>query len=223
MPQKGTLGTNVPFKGIERLREVEEEQPYFLGEVGTENKQDDWTVSLLINNMPITFKIDTGADATVIDQETFKLMSPKIVPGTPKTRFISPGGNLDCIGCFETTTSYKGRQYAFPVYVMREACNCLLGLPEAVRMGPVKRVDQVSNIIGSSGLLKTEPVKITPQEGAQPYAVHAARRTPLPLDPLSSKSKPPSQCRHPHTPLSLKPVDYKIQSSRDRKETLAPN
>lgn len=33
----------------------------------------------------------------------------------------------------------------------------------------------------------------------------------------------PSQCRHPQTPLSLKPVDYKIQSSRDRKETLAPN
>lgn len=135
--------------------------------------------------MPVTFKTDTGADATVIDQETFKLMSPKIILGSPKTRFISPGGNLNCIGCFETSTSYEGRQYSFPVYVMREACNCLLGRLEAVKMGLVKRMDQVSNIFGSSGLLKTEPVKtVTLQEDAQPYAVHAARWIPLPLVPL---------------------------------------
>uniref|UniRef100_A0AAV2MQB9 Retrotransposon gag domain-containing protein n=1 Tax=Knipowitschia caucasica TaxID=637954 RepID=A0AAV2MQB9_KNICA len=37
------------------------------------------------------------------------------------------------------------------------------------------------------GLLDTEPVKIVLQEGAQPYAVHTARRIPLPLVPLVKK------------------------------------
>ena len=166
------------------VREVEEEQPYFLGAVSAEGEQDEWTVSLTICNMPVTFKIDTGADATVIDQGTFKLMKPKMKLRPPDTRFISPGGNLSCIGRFEATTSYKERKYSFPVYVIKGACNCLLGRPEAVGMGLVKRVDEVNSIFGSSGLLKTEPVRITLQEDAKPYAVHAARRIPLPLIPL---------------------------------------
>ena len=33
-------------------------------------------------------------------------------------------------------------------------------------------------------MLNTEPVRITLQEDARPYAVHAARRIPLPLIPL---------------------------------------
>ncbi|KAL6477057.1 hypothetical protein MHYP_G00155560 [Metynnis hypsauchen] len=48
-------------------------------------------------------------------------------------------------------------------------------------MGLVKRVLQVSNAAGEFGLLKTQPVKIVLQENAQPYAVHTARRIPIPL------------------------------------------
>ena len=39
-------------------------------------------------------------------------------------------------------------------------------------------------MFGSSGLLKTEPVRIALQDDAQPYAVPTARRIPLPLVPL---------------------------------------
>lgn len=50
---------------IEVTEEVK--QLYFLGEVGTKNSKDDWTVSLTIGNTP-----DTGADATVITKRTFE-------------------------------------------------------------------------------------------------------------------------------------------------------
>ncbi len=48
-------------------------------------------------------------------------------------------------------------------------------------MGLVKRIEEVHNAFGEHGTLKTEPVKIQLKENAQPYAVHTARRVPLPL------------------------------------------
>lgn len=59
--------------------------------------------------------------------------------------------------------------------------NNLLSRVAAIEMGLVKRVNEVRDVFGSCGQLKTEPVRIILREGAQPYAVHAARRVPLPL------------------------------------------
>lgn len=54
-------------------------------------------------------------------------------------------------------------------------------------MGLVERVDELTGVVRSEGLLNTEPVKIVLQDDAQPYAVHTARRIPLPLVPLVKK------------------------------------
>lgn len=57
----------------------------------------------------------------------------------------------------------------------------MLGRPEAVKMGLVKSECSMSALcFGTSGLLKTETVKIILKEDAQPYAVHTARHVPLP-------------------------------------------
>uniref|UniRef100_A0AAV2M4H2 Retrotransposon gag domain-containing protein n=1 Tax=Knipowitschia caucasica TaxID=637954 RepID=A0AAV2M4H2_KNICA len=97
------------------------------------------------------------------------------------------GGDLKCMGLFQATTKYKEQQYTFNVYVIEGKVSCLLGRHEAVEMGLVIRVNEVSTVFSSGGLLDTEPVKIVLQEGAQPYAVHTARRIPLPLVPLVKK------------------------------------
>lgn len=48
------------------------------------------------------------------------------------------------------------------------------------QMGLVKKVHTFTN--GSKfGLLKTQPVKIVLRDDAEPYAVHTARRVPIPL------------------------------------------
>lgn len=98
-------------------------------------------------------------------------MRPNIKLEPPDTRFISPGGNLRCMSMFQATTSYKKKKYSFPVYAIRENGKCLLGCPEAVEMSLVKHLDEVSDVFRSSGLLKTESVRIARQEDAQPYAV----------------------------------------------------
>lgn len=52
----------------------------------------------------------------------------------------------------------------------------------------MKRVDEVTQhggrhqqAYGEHGTLKTEPVKFLVKDDAQPYAVHTARRVPLPM------------------------------------------
>uniref|UniRef100_A0A3B4U8Y0 ribonuclease H n=1 Tax=Seriola dumerili TaxID=41447 RepID=A0A3B4U8Y0_SERDU len=184
--RKGHWERECHSKAVSEITEGEK-QIYFLGEVGREDSQDNWTVSLTICDKPIAFKIDTGADATVINEKIFKKIKSKVQLDPPDTHFLSPGGDIRCTGMFQTTTSYKERLYTFPVYVIKGKGNCLLSRPEAVAMGLVRRVDEVSSVFGSGGLLKTEPVKIALKEDAQPYAVQTARRIPLPLVPLVKK------------------------------------
>ena len=184
--KKGHWERKCRSKAVREVTSEQQEETYFLGAVECEKEEEKWTVGLPINNVKVSFKIDTGADATVIGQRTFEKMSPKINLGPPDTCFVSPGGDLKCIGMFPCTTSYKDEQYSFMAYVI-EGTSCLIGCHEAVKMGLVKRIQEIGGVFGSSGLLKTEPIKIALHEDAQPYAVHTARRVPLPLVPLVKK------------------------------------
>ena len=94
----------------------------------------------------------------------------------------SPGGNLNCIGQFTASTVHKRRRHSFVVYVVRgESVSNLLSRETAQAMRLVKRIHKVSSARGELGLLKTQPVRIELQDDAKPYAVHTARRVPIPL------------------------------------------
>lgn len=93
-----------------------------------------------------------------------------------------PWGELNCLGQFQANTSYKGQQHSFLVYVIPGGgVNNLLSHVTAADIGLVTRINQVSDVFGSCGRPRTEPVKIVLKEDAQPNAVHAAMRVPLPV------------------------------------------
>ncbi|KAK7102731.1 hypothetical protein V1264_020912 [Littorina saxatilis] len=49
-------------------------------------------------------------------------------------------------------------------------------------MGLVRRLEDIdSRVFGSTGLLKTQPVKLILKEGSKPYSVSTARRVPFPI------------------------------------------
>ena len=59
-----------------------------------EDKERTWKVTLDINGTKTPFKIDTGADITVISPATYKkLKSPKLSQSS--LNLSSPGGNLN--------------------------------------------------------------------------------------------------------------------------------
>lgn len=63
-------------------QEVDHSGRHFLGEIKTKytyivDTNTPWTVTLTIKDTPVTFKIDTGADTSVISDETYhKLKHP---------------------------------------------------------------------------------------------------------------------------------------------------
>ena len=115
--------------------------------------------------------------------KTFKMLKPKQKLNRSSRPLDSPGGALNIVGQFTTSTLHKQKRYIYTIYVAQgQSVSNLLGRETAVEMGLVKRVQQVKRT-EHQGILKTEPVKINLKEDAVPYAVRSARRVSLPLLP----------------------------------------
>lgn len=96
------------------------------------------------------FKIDTGADVTVISEKTFHTLTPERRLKPPDIPLDSPGGELLCLGCFDATIKHQGRDYVFTAYVVRgHIVNNLLLISEdepgkAGRRGTIQRLSSTS-------------------------------------------------------------------------------
>ena len=143
---------------------------------------DAWFVTLTVRRNRLRFKIDTGADVTVISEETWLAMrnKPELQPTT--VNLNSVGGRVNACGKFNATTRYKQTVYRFDVIVISGNTSNLLARDVAVNMGLVKRLDQIgSSKPASIGLMKTEPVTIKLKTGVEPSCLTTARRVPFPL------------------------------------------
>ena len=160
----------------------ESEEEFFVDAVQIADSPGPWIKILNIRGEPVKFKIDTGADITVINDETYQNMKrkPKLKP--TKLILTSPGGKLSTRGQFNVKTLVKGERYIFKAIVVKNSRSSnLLSRNVAEKLGLIKRIEEVEDVFGSHGLLETEPVKITLKEDAKPYSVSTARRVPFPL------------------------------------------
>lgn len=173
--------------------EPQQSQPYFLGAVSkAEPTTEQWDVELLVGSTPVNFKIDTGADVTVISEVTYHSLTPNAPLQPAHIPLVGPGGKLKCIGCLESTVTYKSRTLPLTAYIVSgPTVNNLLGRETSVKLNLVRRVDETvrkvaqtsTGAYGEHGTLDTEPVKIQLKSDATPHAVYAARRVPLPMLP----------------------------------------
>ena len=78
-----------------------DDETYFLGSIENKSDTEPWYVNLKVNNRILSFKIDTGADVSVISEATYKHLRPKpnLIP--IRSTLSSPGGVLHCLGKFE--------------------------------------------------------------------------------------------------------------------------
>ena len=162
-------------------RDSENETDYLLDSVIIEDSQP-WTVDLKIKDTVVNFKIDTGADISVMSDKSYRQLKRKPELSQSEVRLTSPGGRLTVRGEFYAKTCYKDTHYKFKVVVVENKVGNLLSRNAAIKMGLVKRLEEVhSDVFGSTGLLKTEPVSIKVKDGVSPYCVTTARRVPFPL------------------------------------------
>ena len=93
-----------PIPGVCEVREIQD-------------LTDPWWVDLDLNGSAVKFKVDPGADVSVIALDTYRRMQqcPKLKAATVKLQGVS--APIQCHGTFHTTTQYQGQRYKFKVYV----------------------------------------------------------------------------------------------------------
>lgn len=155
---------------------------YFLGSVTACNEGEPWFVKLKVCGSEIPFKIDTGADISIMSEYTYKSLpfQPKLHVNNSKLQ--TPNGDLHSLGKFKVTTRHKNHPYSFHVVVIpsTDSQNNLLSRSVASTMGLIQKI---GSVIEHHGTMKGDPVKIVLRSDAQPYCVTTARRIPFALMP----------------------------------------
>ena len=139
--------------------------------------------TLRFGGCDVPFKIDTGADVSVVSSEQYRKLKP--CPTLSKTSAIlrSPGGILKCEGQFVAIIRVNDQLHSLRLFVVQSKTDNLLSREAAARMDLVKRIEAVEMPFGEldDKPVRCPPVKIVLKEGTEAYSVHTARRIPIPL------------------------------------------
>eukprot|EP00731_Ephydatia_muelleri_P034154 Em0049g1a len=157
-------------------------------------RNDSWLVTLQLNGQPVTFKLDTGADVTVIPMGVLRRQREKTKLYPAQKRLHGPNNQeLPVRGCLKATLAYRNATVVEEVYVVPGLHTPLLGRPAIESLGLITRIasigltgDQIPlqypNLFKGLGKLKGE-YTIRLREGACPFALMTPRRVAIPLLP----------------------------------------
>ena len=180
---------------VQEITEADEdEDTVFLGSVELKQSKDAllaedeplWRTTLTLADMPVSFKIDSGANTSVMSEATYETLQHKPKLNVVKNTLQSPGSVVATRGQFlaklKAHVNGQLRNCCFRVVVVETNGENLLSRTVATKLGLIKRIDEISTFSGL-GTLKGEPVRITLKDGAQPYSIVTPRRVPIPLLP----------------------------------------
>lgn len=185
-------------KHLNEVTEEEEEDSYFLGEIVTveavNSQTKAWTASILVNNKQIQFKIDSGADVTVIPESTYAQLATKTeLQGTNKVLLGPCNYKMKCLGKYSARLSTDENNTNEDIYVIKDLERPLLGRRASENLNLINRVNSIAEnnykasinekypqLFTGLGKMKAE-YTITLQQDAKPYAISVPRKVPLPL------------------------------------------
>ncbi len=181
------------LNSVENFYQDEEDQDSALSGIelnigSLENKSKEeppWLVRLKVNDNYQSFKIDSGADVTVMSVENYAKMRPKPYLKTNKVRLQGVSGNVKHVGYFEAEIRHKDKNYKETIYVVNHKTQNLLGRGISCEMNLIKRLNAIGEVqvYGDLGLMQCQPVKIQLKDDCVPYSISTPRRIPLPLVP----------------------------------------
>lgn len=177
-------------KSSQTVGEIEEDYA-FLGAIGTERNEDIWSVDLTLNNSLVHFKIDTGADVTVIPESVYKKLKPTpTLIRSSKTLFGPAHTTLPVLGCFMGVIKRGEESSSQEIFVVNGARLALLGRPAIETLKIVQTVNAVEaeevkekfpNLFKGLGKLDGPDYVIKLKPDAKPRAISTPRRAPVPL------------------------------------------
>lgn len=183
-------------KGAANTEEV------FLGEVSKADTLEPWFIAALVNSCPVHFKVDTGADVSVIPASQYDGSHMEALK-TPDKRLFGPGRTpINTKGMFNATISWEGKCVQQQIFVVEGLQTALLGRPAIRALDVLSHLDAVEagkqssarrasfpearpefcQLFTGLGQMKTV-YKVTLKANATPYAVTTPRRVAVPLQP----------------------------------------
>ena len=159
--------------------------------VGNVTSDNSWHSTLHVNGKEITFKLDTGAEVSVITEETMNSLriSPQEQRNSQKRLFGADRKPLEVVCEFVACLTHNGQSAKQPLYVVKRLQNNLLGLPAIKALNLLTQVDgiqksipdQYPSLFSGLGTFKAPDYKIQLNPDAKPFALYTPRSVPLPL------------------------------------------
>lgn len=175
----------------------------FLGVVhdGEEGGEQPWMTCVSLNGIPTVFKMDTGADVSVIPLSMFRSFKGTTLLSAPDRQLCGPGRTvLSVAGRFQAVLRHDNRTTEETIYVLDQLQTPLLGRRAIMNLHLAQRLDSIEeksttmvdparefpSLFRGLGKLEGEYV-IKLKEGATPYALSTSRRVAIPLMPRVKK------------------------------------
>ena len=119
--------------------------------------QSSWTCHIELNGKLTLFKIDTGAEVSAVNEQTFNSMTPSAPLNTPSKVLHGPSRQpLDTLGSVTVLLAHKDTSTTQEVFVIPKLTHNLLGLPAITALELVTKVDAIDN--GKSIIHKKFPM-----------------------------------------------------------------
>ena len=153
-----------------------------------------YMVEIRVSGVPVRFRIDTGADISVINGHTLDLLGLRGSLQQAEMKVLDAGGcELEDEGRVEVRMDYGGLRRRGVVHVVEKAPQNLLGIPElegfklVARVGGARKIEErFPRLYGPLGLLP-DKFSIKLKEGAIPFSLAVPRRLPLGLKEATEK------------------------------------
>ena len=181
-------------KKVRHVRDSDSDDEHvFLGNINEVNdvKSDDWHTELLVDGKNVRFRIDTGADVTVVPDSYFK--STDKLQKTDKKLYGPGGSKIEVVGVHKASmeTKKQNSKTMQDLYVVRGLKKPLLGRPAIQALDLLQRINAVSSSTVEpkkefpelwQGLGKCENAyTVRLKDDAKPFSIATPRRLPLPM------------------------------------------
>ncbi len=178
----------------DRVSDHDDNDDVFLGAVNSEHPSESpWMADICINDVAcVSFKVDTGADVSVISvRDHAHLVKCELLP-SDKTLRGPDNSRLTVTGRFTASLLYNNRRIETVIYVVDQATTPLLSRTASTQLGILARIDAVCTkqevhslypqLFTGLGCMAGE-YTIRLRQDAEPLAVYTPRRIPLCLLP----------------------------------------
>ena len=108
---------------------TEDTENTFLGAIESSTNDKQWLSTIKLNKTKVTFKLDTGAEATAISAETYQKLGTVALHKPTKILCGPANSHLSVIGQFTGSLTHKQIKCQQEIFVVKDLQKNLLGLP----------------------------------------------------------------------------------------------